>query len=142
MPSSINKNVKVDVPIVGDCAPCARGADRAAGRPDQGAAGQAGDRRVVAADRRLAGAQDRSRYKPGRGAIIKPQYAIQRLYELTRETGETYITTEVGQHQMWAAQYLRLPAAEPLDDLGRARHHGLRPAGRDRRADGASAMRW
>ena len=37
--------------------------------------------------------------------IIKPQYAVQRLYELTKNH-DTYITTEVGQHQMWAAQYL------------------------------------
>jgi acetolactate synthase-1/2/3 large subunit len=36
--------------------------------------------------------------------IIKPQYAIQRLYELTKDRN-TYITTEVGQHQMWAAQF-------------------------------------
>ena len=35
---------------------------------------------------------------------IKPQYAIERLYELTKGR-DTYITTEVGQHQMWAAQY-------------------------------------
>jgi acetolactate synthase-1/2/3 large subunit len=33
-----------------------------------------------------------------------PQYAIQRLYELTKDR-DTYITTEVGQHQMWAAQF-------------------------------------
>jgi acetolactate synthase-1/2/3 large subunit len=38
--------------------------------------------------------------------VIMPQYAIQRLYELTKER-ETYITTEVGQHQMWAAQFYR-----------------------------------
>jgi acetolactate synthase-1/2/3 large subunit len=37
-------------------------------------------------------------------SIIKPQYAIQRLYELTKDR-DTYITTEVGQHQMWAAQF-------------------------------------
>ncbi len=36
--------------------------------------------------------------------VIKPQYAIERLYELTKDR-ETYITTEVGQHQMWAAQF-------------------------------------
>src|SRR6185503_3853208 len=36
--------------------------------------------------------------------IIKPQYAIQRLYELTKDK-DVYITTEVGQHQMWAAQF-------------------------------------
>jgi acetolactate synthase-1/2/3 large subunit len=37
-------------------------------------------------------------------SIIKPQYAIDRLYALTRDKGEVFITTEVGQHQMWAAQ--------------------------------------
>src|SRR5450759_3355416 len=36
--------------------------------------------------------------------VIKPQYAIQRLYELTKDR-DCYITTEVGQHQMWAAQF-------------------------------------
>ena len=36
--------------------------------------------------------------------VIKPQYAIQRLYELTKDR-DIYITTEVGQHQMWAAQF-------------------------------------
>ena len=36
--------------------------------------------------------------------MIKPQYAIQRLYELTKDR-DVYITTEVGQHQMWAAQF-------------------------------------
>ncbi len=40
------------------------------------------------------------------GKIIKPQYAIKRLYELTKDR-DTFITTEVGQHQMWAAQYLK-----------------------------------
>ncbi|MBC8239935.1 MAG: acetolactate synthase 3 large subunit, partial [Alphaproteobacteria bacterium] len=38
--------------------------------------------------------------------IIKPQHAIQRLYELTKDR-DTYITTEVGQHQMWAAQFYK-----------------------------------
>ncbi|MGB3810553.1 MAG: acetolactate synthase 3 large subunit [Parvibaculum sp.] len=38
------------------------------------------------------------------GDVIKPQYAVQRLYELTKDR-DTYITTEVGQHQMWAAQH-------------------------------------
>ena len=42
--------------------------------------------------------------------IIKPQYAIQRLYEQTKDR-DTYITTEVGQHQMWAAQFY--PFQEP-----------------------------
>ena len=38
--------------------------------------------------------------------IIKPQYAVERLYELTKNK-DTFITTEVGQHQMWAAQYYK-----------------------------------
>jgi acetolactate synthase-1/2/3 large subunit len=37
--------------------------------------------------------------------VIMPQYACQRLYELTKDR-DTYITTEVGQHQMWAAQFI------------------------------------
>ncbi len=40
------------------------------------------------------------------GSIIKPQHAVKRLYEITRELDrEVFITTEVGQHQMWAAQH-------------------------------------
>ncbi|MFT8468904.1 biosynthetic-type acetolactate synthase large subunit [Acetobacter syzygii] len=41
-------------------------------------------------------------------AVIKPQQAIQRIYELAHQTGrDTYVSTEVGQHQMWAAQFFR-----------------------------------
>ena len=49
--------------------------------------------------------KDSLRYKNNK-SIIKPQYAIQRLHELTKEK-DVYFTTEVGQHQMWAAQYLK-----------------------------------
>ena len=38
--------------------------------------------------------------------VIKPQYAVERLYELTKDR-DIYVTTEVGQHQMWAAQYFK-----------------------------------
>src|SRR5262249_11211892 len=41
------------------------------------------------------------------GDVIKPQYAIQRLYELTKHRKDVFITTEVGQHQMWAAQFFK-----------------------------------
>ena len=101
-PSSINKNVKVDLAIVGDCAhvledmvrlwraerapfPTRRRCKPGGSRSDSG------------------GRRTRS---PSRNSneIIKPQYAIQRLYELTKDR-DTYITTEVGQHQMWAAQF-------------------------------------
>ena len=41
-------------------------------------------------------------------AIIRPQYAGRRLYELTQESGrDTFVSTEVGQHQMWAAQHFQ-----------------------------------
>ena len=107
-PSSINKNVAVDVPVVGDAARILQ-AMLAAWHEDP----QQQDRGALATWWRqidewrgvdsLAFQQDMTP-----GSIIKPQYAIQRLYDLTRETGrDTFISTEVGQHQMWAAQYFR-----------------------------------
>jgi acetolactate synthase I/II/III large subunit len=102
-PSSINKNVRVDVPVVGDVA--------------------------LALEAIIAGLKAK-RFKPNREAlapwwkaidgwrkrdclayaktdgVIKPQYAIERLYELTRGK-DIYVTTEVGQHQMWAAQFFK-----------------------------------
>src|SRR6187200_2541634 len=100
-PSSINKNVKVDVPIVGDCAHVLEDMVRVfkaeAKRPDiktlQAWWAQIDKWR---ARKSLAYRQSKD--------IIKPQYAIQRLYELTKDK-DVYITTEVGQHQMWAAQF-------------------------------------
>src|SRR6185295_11325474 len=50
-------------------------------------------------------ARDCLAYRPS-NATIKPQYAIQRLYEATKDR-DVYITTEVGQHQMWAAQFFK-----------------------------------
>ena len=105
-PSSINKNVPVDLPIVAD-------AVRALSALVAGweADGATPDRTALAAWwRQIDGwrARECLRYTQSRaaGAIIKPQYAIQRLHALTRESGRpTYITTEVGQHQMWAAQF-------------------------------------
>ena len=107
-PSSINKNVPVDVAIVGDAGRVLSalvGAWKAdAGAPDTQAL-TAWWRQIDAWRARdsLKFAQDMTP-----GAIIKPQYAIQRLYELTRKvTQDIFITTEVGQHQMWAAQHFR-----------------------------------
>ncbi|SIS77382.1 acetolactate synthase 3 large subunit [Insolitispirillum peregrinum] len=102
-PSSINKNVAVDVAVVGDVAHVIEDMTKvwksAQIRPDQDALAawwaQITEWRAVEC---LKFVQD--------GDVIKPQYAIQRLYELTKDR-ETYITTEVGQHQMWAAQHYR-----------------------------------
>jgi acetolactate synthase I/II/III large subunit len=101
-PSSINKNVRVDVGIVGDAASVLEdmiGAWKARRRrsPDALASWW----KQIDAWR----ARQCLRYRPSE-AIIKPQHAIERLYALTRDK-DVYITTEVGQHQMWAAQYFR-----------------------------------
>ncbi len=102
-PSSINKNVAVDVPIVGD-AGRVLAALIAAWKAD----GQAQDKHALTAWWRQIDewrGKDCLRYRQ-EGKIIKPQHAVKRLYEITRDMGrETFITTEVGQHQMWAAQY-------------------------------------
>ena len=99
-PSSINKNVRVDVKIVGDSASVLEDMLR-----------------VWRANARMADksqlkdwwmqidkwrARNSFAYKKSND-VIMPQYAIERLYELTKDR-DTYITTEVGQHQMWAAQ--------------------------------------
>jgi len=102
-PSSINKNVMVDVAIVGDCAHVLEDMLRVyksdAVTPDKKALANWWDE--------IEGWRDRKclAYKKDAKAI-KPQYAVERLYELTKDA-DTYITTEVGQHQMWAAQYYR-----------------------------------
>jgi len=99
-PSSINKNVRVDVGIVGDLANVLT---------DMIAAWKSARRRddATLASWRAQIDQWRAkkgfRYRPSE-TIIKPQYAIERLYALTRDK-DVYVTTEVGQHQMWAAQF-------------------------------------
>jgi acetolactate synthase I/II/III large subunit len=100
-PSSINKNVKVDIPIVGDCAHVLEDMVRlwrtGAIQPDKKSL-QAWWAQIDKWRARKSLAYRSS------ADVIKPQYAIQRLYELTKDK-DCYITTEVGQHQMWAAQF-------------------------------------
>ena len=100
-PSSINKNVFVDLPIIGDCAHVLE--------------------ELVRIWRARAGKRDKTLLDPWwkqidtwrakeclsfktNKDVIMPQQAIQRLYEHTRDK-DVFVTTEVGQHQMWAAQY-------------------------------------
>ena len=102
-PSSINKNIAVDVPIIGDVATVLEAMiavwEKRSYKPDASALkqwwGQIGEWR----------ARDCLKFRQ-EGAIIKPQYALQRLQELTKDRN-TFITTEVGQHQMWAAQFMK-----------------------------------
>ena len=101
-PSSINKTVRVDVPIVGDVGHVLE--DMLALWKKQGATPDA--KALSAWWKKIEGwrARDCLRYTQPKD-VIKPQYAIERLFAQTKDR-ETYITTEVGQHQMWAAQYL------------------------------------
>lgn len=105
-PSSINKNVPVDIPIVGDVGNMLE-EFLAIWKKKQ-------VKQDTAALTKWWGQIDEWRAKKclhfEQGSdTIKPQYAIKRLFELTqdraRERGDVFITTEVGQHQMWAAQY-------------------------------------
>lgn len=101
--SSINKNVKADIPVVGDAAYVLEDMLRL------------WKSRSIASDKTAHKAwwkqidQWRARdclaYRPS-SEFIMPQYALQRLYELTKNK-DVYVTTEVGQHQMWAAQFLK-----------------------------------
>ncbi|TCT08336.1 acetolactate synthase large subunit [Tepidamorphus gemmatus] len=102
-PSSINKNVKVDVPIVGDVGYVLEDMIRIwrsnAAQVDKAAL------KVWWTQIDAWRARNCLRYRPSTD-VIMPQYAVERLYELTKDR-ETYITTEVGQHQMWAAQFYK-----------------------------------
>ena len=99
-PSSISKNVKVDVPIVGEVVQVIKDlmklikADKA--KTDKEALAswwkQIEEWRST----------DCLKFDP-RGEVIKPQHVISELYKVTN--GEAYVTSDVGQHQMWAAQY-------------------------------------
>jgi len=103
-PSSINKNVSVDVPIVGDVGAVLVDMIETWKRD-----GLKTDQQALK-DWWKTIDEWRSikclSYNQG-DETIKPQYAIERLYELTKDR-ETFITTEVGQHQMWAAQFYKL----------------------------------
>lgn len=100
-PSSINKNIQVDLPIVGDVAHVLEDLIRVwkARQPEIDKAALKGWWRQLDEWR----GRKCLNYEPCKD-IIMPQHAIQRLYELTKDK-DAYITTEVGQHQMWAAQY-------------------------------------
>jgi acetolactate synthase I/II/III large subunit len=100
-PSSINKNVKADLAIVGDCAHVLEDMVRL-----WRASAIIADKKALTAwwEQIATWRGKNSLAFRNSNEIIKPQYAIQRLYELTKDR-DTYITTEVGQHQMWAAQF-------------------------------------
>lgn len=101
-PSSISKNVKVDVPIVGEVEPVLRelikGLNENGGKPDAEA--------LATWWKQIEEwqAQDCLKYDQT-SELIKPQYVVQKFWELTQ--GDAFVTSDVGQHQMWAAQFYR-----------------------------------
>jgi acetolactate synthase-1/2/3 large subunit len=101
-PSSISKRVRVDIPIVGGVkevlTEMLSQIKASAHRPDPAALAQWWAQ--IDAWR----AKDCLKYDRA-SKIIKPQFVIEKLYELTK--GDAYITSDVGQHQMWAAQFYR-----------------------------------
>lgn len=103
-PSSINKNVRVDVPIVGDVAHVLEDMIKLWRADTRRPRKEAIDAWWQQIDQWRA--RDCLRYKKS-DDIIKPQYALERLYAAIKGRDDAYITTEVGQHQMWAAQFLK-----------------------------------
>ena len=101
-PSSISKRVKVDVPIVGYVGDVL---DEMLKLIDVAASGRTprrsrpGGRRSRNGSARIACKYDR------KSELIKPQFVIEKLYEVTG--GDAFVTSDVGQHQMWAAQYYK-----------------------------------
>jgi len=101
-PTSIAKRVKVDVPIVGNVkdvlAEMNKLIQASKERPDQAAL------KTWWTQIELWRSQDCMKYDRD-SSLIKPQYVIEKLHQVTR--GDAYVTSDVGQHQMWAAQYYK-----------------------------------
>jgi len=105
-PSSINKIIKVDLAIVGDVNEVLKAAVKTISQKKNGFK-NSNKQNVSKWWEKI----EKWREKDSLGFInskesIKPQHAVQRLYELTKNQ-DTFITTEVGQHQMWAAQHYK-----------------------------------
>jgi acetolactate synthase-1/2/3 large subunit len=103
-PSSISKRVKVDIPIVGDVKDVLTeliAMIKESGlKPDTNALGSWWS--TIDGWRK----RDCMKYSLGDGTTIKPQYVVETLWNMTKDA-DTYITSDVGQHQMWAAQYYK-----------------------------------
>ena len=104
-PTSISKNINAHIPVVGTCTSVLNEmlsiADDMATEPDAEAIKDWWAK--IDQWRADKGIYTANRYEPSAGDIIKPQDAIKALYKAT--DGNAYVTSDVGQHQMFAAQY-------------------------------------
>ncbi|MFH2065951.1 MAG: biosynthetic-type acetolactate synthase large subunit [Pseudomonadota bacterium] len=98
-PTSIHKNIPVSVPVVGDCQKTFAHLNRLLDKVDLGDLDQIRQPWLE----KIRKWKETTPLKYNQGELIKPQFVVEKLYELTK--GEAIITTEVGQNQMWAAQY-------------------------------------
>ena len=105
-PSSINKNVKVDLAIVGDVASVLKNTIKTLKKqkPSFSISNKSNISKWWEQIQKWRSVNSLGYINSEES--IKPQYAVQRLYELTKNK-DTFITTEVGQHQMWAAQHYK-----------------------------------
>jgi len=105
-PSSINKIVKVDSSIVGDVSDVIRSITKTLKKKNLNLE-KSNKQKISKWWQQIQKWRTKQSLNfVNSDKIIKPQHAVQRLYELTKNR-DTYITTEVGQHQMWAAQHYK-----------------------------------
>lgn len=112
-PSSISKNVVVDIPIVGDCRDALHQLNNLLKKEeprDWAAIREEWLSRIREWDRKHP-----LKYKKSK-EVIKPQFVVEKLWEVTG--GDAYITTEVGQNQMWAAQFFKFKRARQFMTSG------------------------
>ncbi|MFZ4502072.1 MAG: acetolactate synthase 3 catalytic subunit [Burkholderiaceae bacterium] len=104
-PSSISKRVKVDLPIVGDVTEVMR--EMIALIKESTAAGHGTNKKALGHWwEQIAGWRTKKCLAYDQGPdVIKPQYVVEKLWEVTK--GEAFITSDVGQHQMFAAQFYK-----------------------------------
>lgn len=101
-PTSIQKNVSVDVPVVGDCKISLGLLNELLSKEDV----DAREKRENPWLKQIEQWKETTPLAYKQSNVIKPQYVIETLYELTE--GEAIIVTEVGQNQMWSAQYYHI----------------------------------
>jgi acetolactate synthase I/II/III large subunit len=112
-PSSISKNVAVDIPIVGDCKDTLKQLNDllTAKKPEN-----LQELRRSWLDTVKEWEEKHPLTYTWSDTVIKPQFVVEKLYELTK--GEAFITTEVGQNQMWAAQFYKFKRPRQLMTSG------------------------